>query len=334
MALREAYSYQLEIIIFSLVNIMKICYVIQTHQNAEQIYRLVDRIQKSKIENQIIISHDFGKCDLDEVGFQNLGIKVLKNNGGKRGDFFVIKSYLNAIKWLIDNRVEYDWLIYLSGQDYPIKPIAEIEHFLSETNYDGFMEYFDVFSPESHWSMQEGKTRYLFKYNNINLLKIFPNWAKQLLVPIKIINRLQPFVRINLAYEMFGIRRKSIFNANFVCYGGSSFTTLSQKCVDYLHNFCENHPEVIEYYKRVCNSDESFIQTILLNSKKFDLYNGNQRYFDFSKTKNGRPKVLTISDYDAIVQSNAHFARKFDISKDSKILDILDREITKITANR
>jgi hypothetical protein len=312
---------------------MKICYLIQTHQNAEQIYRLVDRIKQSSFGNRIIISHDFTNCNLDEVALEKRGIRVLRTEAGKRGDFFVIQSYLNAIKWLIDHGIEYDWLIYLSGQDYPAKPILEIESFLSNTNYDGFMEYFNVFSPESHWSIREGKSRYLFRYQNIHLLKKIPKWVKQLITPIKIVNYLQPLFKINFAYEMLGVRRKSIFDENFVCYGGSSFTTLTRKCVEYLHNFCQNNLEVIEYYKEVCNSDESFIQTILINSKKFNLCNENKRYFDFSQTKNGRPKILTTNDYDAIVQSNAHFARKFDIRKDDKILDILDREINRVSSN-
>ena len=312
---------------------MKICYLIQTHQNIEQIYRLVDRIKQSYWENIIIISHDFTNCSLDEIDLRKRGIQLLKNHGGRRGDFFVIQSYLNGIKWLIDNQIEYDWLVYLSGQDYPTKPISEIETFLSQTHYDGFMEYFKVFSPESQWSMREGKNRYLFKYKNIHILKKFPNWLKKLIIPIKIVNYLQPLFRVNLAYEMLGIRRKSLFNGDFICYGGSSFTTLTGKCIEYLDDFCQNHPEIIEYYKEVCNSDESFIQTILLNSKRFNLCNDNKRYFDFSQTKNGRPKILTINDYDAIVQSNAHFARKFDIREDGKILDILDREINQVVRN-
>ncbi|NJL78122.1 MAG: N-acetylglucosaminyltransferase [Richelia sp. RM2_1_2] len=312
---------------------MKICYLIQTHQNAEQIYRLIETIQTSGTDNQIIISHDFTSCNLDTSSLENNGVKILTGKGG-RGDFLSVQSYLNAVKWLIDNRVEYDWLIYLSGQDYPIKPISKIESFLSSTDYDGFLEYFPVFSSESHWSIQEGKSRYLFEYRSINFLRKVPSWLKQLFIPIKIINYLQPFFRINLAYEMFGVRRKSLFNQEFICYGGSFFTTLSRKCVEYLHYFCQKHPEVVEYYQKVCVSDESFIQTILLNSRQFNLCDDNKRYFDFSKTQNGRPKVLTINDYDAIMESNAHFARKFDICKDEKILDILDNEISKVAVNR
>jgi len=308
---------------------MKICYLIQTHKNVEQIYRLIKTIKASNTDNKVIVSHDFTNCNLDINSLQNNGIKVLHGKGG-RGNFSSVQSYLNAIKYLIDNRVEYDWLIYLSGQDYPIKPISENEYFLSKTDYDGFMEYFNVFSLLSHWSIQEGQSRYLFKYQQIDILKQFPYWLKNLFRPIQIINYLQPFFRINLAYEMLGLRRKSLFNQDFICYGGSFFTTLSRECVDYLHNFCQYHPEVVEYYKEVCVSDESFLQTILINSRKFNLCNDNKLYFDFSKTKNGRPKVLTISDYDAINQSNAHFARKFDMDEDRIILDILDEKISNL----
>ncbi len=309
---------------------MKICYLIQTHQNPSQIYRLVDRIKNFSEDNQVIISHDFTNCDLDTIALEKRGVKIFTGKGG-RGDFLSVQCYLNAIKWLIDNRIKYDWLIYLSGQDYPIKPISEIERFLSETNYDGFLEYFNVFSPESHWSMREGKSRYLFKYKTIDFISKSPNWLKQLLVPIKIINYLQPFFRINLAFEMLGVRKNSLlFNEDFICYGGSFFTTLSRKCVEYLYTFCQLNPQVIEYYKDVCVSCESFVQTILVNNKELKLCNDNKYYYDFSETENGRPKILTTNDYDAIVESEAHFARKFDIYKDSRILDLLDKKITKV----
>jgi hypothetical protein len=312
---------------------MKICYLIQTHQYPEQIYRLIKTIQSSGTDNQIIISHHFAACDLDVNRLEKNQVKVINGKGG-RGKFASVQSYLNAIKWLIDNQIEYDWLIYLSGQDYPIKPISEIDSFLSITEYDGFMEYFNVFSLLSHWSIQEGTSRYLFKYQSIEFLRKIPSWLKGLFTPIKIINYLQPFFRINLAYEMFGIRRKSLFNKDFLCYGGSFFTTLSRKCVEYLHSFSQKHPEVVEYYQKVCVSDESFLQTILVNSRRFHLCNDNKLYFDFSKTQNGRPKVLSINDYNSISQSDAHFARKFDITQDRIILDILDEKIAKVPISK
>lgn len=308
---------------------MKVCYLIQSHINPEQIYRLIDIIKKSSPEAQVIVSHNFSSCELDVITLQQSGVQVLTGKGG-RGDFVLLQSYLDAIKWLIDNQINYDWLIYLSGQDYPIKPISKIENFLAETNYDGFIEYFNIFSSESHWSMKEATSRYLFRYKKINSLTKLPNWVKELLTPIKIINYLQPFIRINLAYDMLGVRALSLLIKDFVFYGGSFFTTLSRKCVEYLHQFCQTHPEVVKYYKGVCVADESFLQTILVNSGLFNLCNDNKRYYDFSQSRNGRPAILTTNDYNAIMQSDAHFARKFDICKDSRILDLLDKKNGKV----
>jgi len=310
---------------------MKIAYLIQSHTNPEQIYRLIKIIQKSSNDAHIFLSHDFSSCDLDTLALQKSGVQVLTGKG-RRSEFVLVQSYLNAIKWLNDCQINYDWLIYISGQDYPIKPISEIEDSLAKTSYDGFLESFDVFSTASHWSIHEGKSRYLFKYQKNNTLSKLPPGVKKILTPIKIVNYLQPLMRINLAYDMIGIRGSSIFNDQFICYGGSFFTTLSRKCVEYLSQFCQNHPEVVEFYKKVCTPEESFIQTILINSRLFNLSDDSKRYFDFSQTSgDGRPKTFTVNDYDAIIQSNAHFARKFDIHEDSKILDLLDEKIMQVT---
>ncbi len=63
---------------------------------------------------------------------------------------------------------------------------------------------------------------------------------------------------------------------------------------------------------------------VLVNSRLFNLCNDCKRYFDFSTTYHGHPRILTTNDYPSLVKSNAHFARKFDIDQDSKILDLLD----------
>ncbi len=313
---------------------MKIAYLIQSHTNPEQIYRLVEIIQKSSHDAKILVSHDFSSCNLDVLFLQKSGVQILPCKG-RRSDFVLIQGYLNAIKWLKNHQINYDWLIYLSGQDYPIQPISEIEDFLEKTSYDGFLESFNVFSESSHWTMHEGKSRYLFKYQKNNTLSKLPLEVKKILAPIKIVNYLQPLIRINLAYDMLGIRGTSIFNNQFICYGGSFFTTLSRKCVEYLYQFCQEHPQVVEFYTQVCSPEESFIQTILINSRLFNLSDDSKRYFDFSQTSgDGRPKILTINDYDAIAKSQAHFARKFNIYKDRKILDALDKKVMQFSLHR
>jgi Core-2/I-Branching enzyme len=304
-----------------------ICYLIQSHKSPEQIYRLVRTIKKSCPDAFIILSHDFSISNLDVARLKDLsGVEVIPGLGG-RGDFSIVQGYLNAVGWLFSNNINFDWLTNLSGQDYPTKPLLQIQRFLAETHYDGFLEYFKVFSEESHWSLREGTTRYLYQYQKLKSLSKLPEWLKELSAPVKIINYIQPYFRLNLAYGMVGVRSSAPFNENFICYGGSFFSTLSRKCIEYLYDFYQSHSDIVNYFKGVCVADESFIQTVLVNSRLFNLCDDNKFYFDFSGTRNGRPRLLTTDDYSSIVQSHAHFARKFDVSKDSKILDLLDNII-------
>lgn len=304
---------------------MKACYLLQTHKNPAQIYRLVRTIKQSSPESQILVSHDFTSCQIDESMLLNLpGVYLIPGKGG-RGDFSIVQGYLDAVDWLLNRHIEFDWLINLTGQDYPIQPLSNIGKFLAETQYDGFLEYFDVFSKQSHWSSREGYSRYFYKYNKLPIE--LTEWQKKLLTPVKVLNYIQPFFRINISYGLFGLKASAPFNETFICYGGSYFCTLSRKCIQYIYDFSQSNPELVDYYKSVCVSDESFIQTLLLNSGLFNLCNDSKRYFDFSRTRNGRPLVLTTNDYPSLLESEAHFARKFDADRDSKILDLLDAKV-------
>jgi hypothetical protein len=312
---------------------MKVCYLLQTHKNPDQIYRLVRTIKKWSPTAFIILNHDFTNCDLDEAKFQDFqDIQVIPSRGG-RGSFDLVQSYLDAVEWLLESSIDFDWLIHLTGQDYPIQPLVRVENFLSETNYDGFMEYFKVFSEESSWKIQEGHTRYCYQYRTI--VNTLPKWQKEILRPIKILNYIQNFFRVNFSYGFtLGLKTSTPFNSQFICYGGSFLGILSRQCIDYIYHFVQSNPDVVEYYRGVANPDESFIQTILINSQLFNFCNDCKRYFDFSETRHGHPRILTTHDFPSLIQSQAFFARKFDLAKDSKILDLIDTQLVENLSSR
>lgn len=309
---------------------MKVLYLIQTHKNPEQIDRLIQTIKKSSPSSQILISHDVKGCDLDVSSLEKLpGVNVIKNDAvGVRGDFSLVQAYLDAIDWILTHNIDFDWLINLSGQDYPIQPLSGLEKFLAETKFDGFLQYCDTFSKDSYYGFKESRDRYLYQYWHSGLQ--FSRWQRGLAKPLRVIlNNVQPFVKVDTSYQFsVGLRAFSNpFNQNFVCSGGSFFKTISKNCVRYLHDYSKNNQELVNYYKKTRNPDESFIQTVLVNSGLFKLCNDNKRYIDWTGTRHGHPRLLTSQDYPAIIKSNAHFARKFDITQDSKILDMLDATV-------
>jgi len=300
---------------------MKVVYFIQSHKNPEQICRLVKVIKKSSPHSLVLISHDFSCCELDLTNLkQFLGIELIKRNkSARRGDNSVLEIYLDAINWLYEHNYDFDWLICLSGQDYPIQPIPQIEAFLATTKYDGFINYWDVLSEESPWGKEAGRKRFFAQYISL------PQWSKWWLRKVSRIEPFIPFLKIQWRFALIGLEAKSVpFNDNFKCYGGWYWNTLSRKCVDFLRNYLEEHPELLKFYQKTLAPEESLVATVLLNSNQFNICNNCLRYLDFSSDPFGYAQSLTEDDYDKIVGGNFHFARKFEPKPDNKILDLLD----------
>lgn len=316
---------------------MKTCYFLQTHQNPQQIYRLTQIIKKLSPNAQVLIGHDFTNCPLDVNLFQHLSdVHLIKiNRPGIRGEFSLLAPYLQAIDWLFANKSDFSWLFYLSGQDYPTQPLSNVESFLANTDYDGFIHYCNLLSPESPWEKDEVIKRYYSQHYYLpnwvrwvqrNLKKVFKRIAptgttvnethlNDNSLPIKALN-IKKFTSISLP------AKKTPFNDKFLCYGGSQWHTLSRKCIEYIRDFIENNPNFVKYYKKTLVPDESFIQTILINNQNFKFCNDNKRYIDFTEADSDRPRVLTSQDYDTITNGSFHFARKFE--QDTRILDMLE----------
>lgn len=308
---------------------MRVCYLIQTHKDPLQVCRLISTIKAVSPTCFILISHDYTHCDFPDVELQSFSNMALipKTMGGIRGDFSLVQTNLDAMGWLLENKINFDWLINLSGQDYPIQSPAKFETMLATRTDDGFFEYFDIFSPESPLGIREGKDRYFYQYWR-SKFQLNP-LQRLVLKPVKsLINISQPWVRANLVYGLsIGIKASHPpFNSEFRCYGGSFFKGLSKQAVIHLYQYLEEHPKLIDYYVRTRQPDESFFQTILLNMPQLKFSNYQWMYTDFSGTKAGHPRTLNQEDYPKLIESDAYFARKFD-SKNSQILNLLDRQI-------
>jgi hypothetical protein len=69
-----------------------------------------------------------------------------------------------------------------------------------------------------------------------------------------------------------------------------------------------------------------------MNNPELKIRNDNMRYIRWSGPKVPHPDTLGARDYDHIISSKKHFARKFDINVDAEILDLLDQHILNGTA--
>jgi hypothetical protein len=311
---------------------MKVLYLIQTHKNPDQIYRLVKTIRKSSPSSTIVISHDSNSPPLDSENFCDLPgepVHCLYAQSG-RGDLSLVLAYLETLEWIYKQNIKFDWLVNLSGQCYPTQPLHYLENLLSETDYDGFLEYFELFSGNVPWTLKKSQDRYLYHYWRSGFL--LSKWQRAILKPLKIIvNGTQPFLRLHWYNDrlMLGRRAADPFGHKFVGYGGSYFHILSDQCVKFLYTFTnsEDGKKMIEFYKKTWVPVESFLQTVLMSNGSFKFYNHNKRYINWNVTSSGHPGIITSKHYSDMTKDEIFFARKFDMIKDSEILDKLDQRI-------
>ena len=310
---------------------MKVVYFIQSHKNPEQIRRLIKVIKQSSANSLVLISHDFSCSQLNlsdlEQQFSEIAV-ISRNKSARRGDSSVLKVYFEAIDWLYKRNYCFDWLVCLSGQDYPIQPISQIEAFLAQTKYDGFIDYWDVLETKSPWGKEAGHKRFFSQYISL------PIWTKWWLRKISRLESFISFLKVQWRFGSIGWSAKSVpFNDDFKCYGGWYWNTLSKNCLDFLREYLDKNPDLWKFYQRTLAPEESLIPTVLVNSNQFNLCNDCMRYLDFPSQLVGYAQCLTVEDYSKIARSDSHFARKFEPESDSEILDLLDELLEKKSAH-
>jgi hypothetical protein len=309
---------------------MRFCYHIQSHRSPEQLTRLVHAVKRHSPNSVVHISHDASGDRLDVAALEALPDVVVQFHHGGYGDFSHVDRYMAAVDWLNAEGVHVDWLIYITGQDYPLVPLADAEDELVQSGADGFMEYWDALGPQSHWPPSRVRSRYYFHHRRLRPLT---DRQKRLLRPLQAVNRVQPLLRVHVAYGLtVGYRVRTPFGPDLRLHGGSALSSLSWPVVAYLREYFDRRPDVVEHFRHCLSPVEAVFQTIACSSGEFNLIPDCKRYFDFRGSKFNHPKSLTAEDLPRALASGAHFARKFDYERHPELMDVLDAHIARPSA--
>lgn len=301
-------------------------YFIQSHRSAEQVARLVRTIRRSSPASHVLVGHDARFTPLTRGELPELpGVDLFTVRGPvERGELTLLAPYFQAIEKLARDGVDYDWLVYLSGQDYPTQPLAAAERLLAASERDGFLLWWEAFRPDNPWGRRrQGRFRYAYRYVRVN--ERYAPWLRLL----RRVSPLRSLLHVHLTYgPHLGLRRlRTPFRDGFVCYAGTQWTTLRRPCVDFLAEAVKRERDLVDYYRRTICADESLVQTILINSGRFRFENDSLRFVDMAGTRNGSPRTLTVADLPRLTAGDAMFARKFDTAVDSAVLDRLDEHL-------
>jgi hypothetical protein len=276
---------------------MRIAYVILAHQLPEQLVRLVGALDAPGARFLLHINRRSPDAVIDAAraglaGREN--VTFLRRHRLYWGGFGHVAATLEGIEELHRSGADYDYVVLLTGQDYPIKPVAEIERTLAASDGRSFMA---VDRLPGGWVDGMKRIRYWHE-RRIGVPRGWHMW-----VPI---------------------RRR--FPLGLEPWGGSSYWWLSRAAIDHVRAFLAEHPGYTRFFRHVDVPDEIFFHTILMNSPlRESVVSDELRLVDWSRET--LPHVFGADDLEALRSSPKLVARKFDETVDGEILDLIDREL-------
>jgi len=293
----------------------KIAYIISAYRLPELLVRLVENLDGPGTCTLIHVdakAPDYVFRYMTKALAARSRVTFLPRHPCHWGDFGHVRATLKGLSELISSGQEFDYVVLLTGQDYPLRSNEDLARTLGQANGQVFMRPMPI--PNEEWT-NGGNYR-------------FENWHFRLAgrtfsfpgLPLR-----RGWLRAAWSRAARSLHLQRSFPVGLEPWGGSSYWMIPADCARYIDRYARSHPSFVKFFHHVRVPDEIFFHTIVMNSPFRSLIaSSDLRYIDWTGGGDS-PKVLTTGDIPRLMDSGALFARKFDPSVDAEVLDRIDR---------
>jgi hypothetical protein len=301
--------------------------VVVSYKNPGQVLRLVSALHEGP-GAEVVVRHDQRRTPLARSEVDDRGGHMLEDGiEAGWGDFSYLRVLLGALEWSLE-RLDPDWILLLSGQDYPLRPLADIEARLAAADEDAFLasawELPTARRPEP--PAEEFFLRYAYRHFAV------PSWTPRAPRALRdvVYTRELP---LGLGKRIGFRRRRLPFGPARRCFVSGDWMSLSARAARVVTRTPRREPALMRNYRRSVIPSESFFATALLNEPELDVAREDRRLISFAGPRVPHPDVLTSADLGRLLDSGMDFARKFDQELDSDVLDALDERRRSLSAS-
>jgi hypothetical protein len=259
-----------------------------------------------------VCHHDFSKCFLEKTHFPKNVHFIDPHLVTSWGDISVCLAALKAFGVLME-RHNPDWIILLSGSDYPVRRAEDIHHHLSKSEFDVLLDYREIQHnlALANPAIQVGFGRpdwIRLAYTRYCGTRFWwPRPSRELLI-----GGILPFRRSYFAVSSPGIdsvlQRVQFLRPSRI-FGGDFWFQANRKAISALLNY-KSLGRLVRYYRRREIPEESLFHTVFCNDPSLRVCTSHLRYANWNGN-GAHPKWLGIADLPDVAASGAHFARKF-----------------------
>ncbi|MFY0642947.1 MAG: hypothetical protein JXR19_00615 [Bacteroidia bacterium] len=301
---------------------MKHLVAILAHKAKSQLNYLIDALVEQGFE--VIIHLDQkNSAELKTLLGNRVKYCIPQELNVKRGHYSLLLASLHLLEHSMN--FDFDYYHLISGEDLPVKSAHGMNELLSITKGASFInhnklpinskqekkEKHTIFKDYSEFKDQIPLSNYehfAFK-NGIGLVNSRQFQENSLFTQLT--KKLHGFRSYWKLYHTI-FKRKS---PPMDYYAGSAWYSLHRDLVKALISKYKTEPHLLEYFKYVGFPDEIFIQSISQNlNYNFPIINSDLRYISWDSRTNQGPSYLNKEIGDVLKNSNAFFARKWDIA--------------------
>jgi hypothetical protein len=323
---------------------MRIAFLVLNHREPLQLLRLLTTLREQLPDAPLVVHHDRFRTDLDTLTLDHVrDTHLLTSEKPIRwGDFSLVEAYWNSVAWMIEH-VEFDWLIQLSAQDYPIKPLATLGDYITATGADALFYAAPISKLSRAAERRDRRRRYLYQYRPaVETLREHGRYyslrsqLRRSTGPfVDVFNNVQPYMQIfrfpdGMPNRIGWRARCTPFTEDEPCMFGSFCSSLSYRAAEFLVTCAHDRTDFVDYYRRTVLPGESATATLLCNAPGLRVDPRDLHYTRWTHPKTAHPDVFDTTDLAELLAAPQYFARKFDLAKDAKIFDKLD-EVLAIT---
>jgi hypothetical protein len=300
---------------------MKIAYLILAHNNLDHLQKLVAALQT---EHSACFIHIDRKSDADEflsvggsqVIFTDQRIPVYW------GDFSIVEATLLLIRQALADSRFFQRFVLLSGVDYPVRPVSEIEMFFRNNPKVEFINLVQMPAARERKPMWRLTT---------------PRFPRPQDLFIK-----KQIRKLGVCIGVGRILRARAYEKHFrhlTPYAGDQWWALTRDACEYTLDFIEKEPGLYDFFKNTRCPDEMFFQIILGNSSFCERIQRNLTFADWGNNPALHPASISEKHLEDLFRVNLSFdpdgwygagpilfARKFS-DEDAFLIDEIKRNI-------
>lgn len=265
-----------------------------SHRDPPQVRRLVSRLVEGT-DTVALVHHDPQGPAL-ELPRHDAVLTVPDPVHCAWGRIDLARATLRLVDLAVERVPELSWMLLISGQDYPCRPMADIEAALQSSQADAYLRWFRVGDPAEDVVPWQAVTR-----------------ARYLR------HRRLPFSRRHVPFP-----RRPPFRDGVSLFVGDMWPNLGAAAVAHLREQGALRSRIEPYLRWCAIPDEALLPTLLLNGgEHLDVVNDRRRFMRWG-TNSAHPDVLTEEDLPAVTAGEGFFARKVDPTVSAGLLDRLD----------